>query len=57
MEESRYETVIKREEGKAEFFDRVDMKGRITIPRLVREELGLRRDSLVKISVEVLKER
>ena len=52
--EIRFSGAINPEEGTARFQEKIDKKGRVQIPRVVRDKLGLHeREAIVEVSIKV----
>ena len=54
MEEIKLEGAIYPSEGEASFMEKIDKQGRIQVPRVVRDKLGVQMEAIVAVKIKVL---
>lgn len=52
--EWKFEGVVNPSKGEASFTAMMDRVGRISVPRLVREKLGIRGEAILKVHLKVV---
>ena len=54
--EIHYEGMINPARREAKFVERVDSRGRVFVPRMIRDKLGIKENDIVAIFLKVIEE-